>query len=297
MYRAANDFGTVPEIEKTANFSNSYDDPSYKQGETEFENAGAKLEAGFPISVTDVFGQFWGTWLPEDWLYASYSKIAKDDGAFRSGRAPMPIITLAEVVPGVSPEIHRILYPGYNETNGFNLTSYEVTPYEFGSWLGGRVQAFMPTQYLGTAMSSGKVANKSECVEGFDKMTFIQGSTTDAFCAWFIDDFYNIPIFAKRDESQTKSSGNSNDIPIPESQYQNPLVQIVNETAANFGLTFNESMWSTYPNPFENYNKDMEGVSELLLVCKFSEPQDAVVITHDHRWTEALQVKITQYAH
>lgn len=266
LKRATNDFDTVEEITRSTNFSKPYDDPTDKEGALYFENAGAKAESGFPVSVTDVFGQFWATWLPEDWTYASYSDIAMNETAFNSGRAPMPIVTLAEVIPGVSPEIGKIPYPGFNDTNLFNLTSYEVTPYEFGSWLGGRVQAFMSTEYLGTAMSEGKVQNKSECVQGFDKMSFVQGSTTDAFCAWLIDDFYQIPIFAKRQEQS--SSGYADDIDIPEDQYENPLVQLVNETAANFEQSFSSALWSTYPNPFENYNERMKGESELLLVSR-----------------------------
>lgn len=259
-----NDFASFADIAEATNFSASYDSPSDKEADFFFENAGAKDEAGFPISVTDVFGQFWATWLPEDWTYASYSDVAKNDTAFKSGRAPMPIVTLAEVIPGVSPKIGN-MYPGNNETNGFNLTSYEVTPFEFGSWFGGRVQAFMPTAYIGTAMSDGKLQNKSECVQGFDKMSFVQGSTTDAFCAWFIDDFYSIPISAKRDD--LKASGGDNGIPIPDDQEQNPLVQLVNGTASNFDQSFNESIWSRYPSPFEGYGQPMDGVTELLLVC------------------------------
>ena len=57
------------------------------------------------------------------------------------------------------------------------------------------------------------------------------------------------------------------DIPIPPGQEQNPLVQVVNQSAVNFDQTFNESLWATYPNPFMDYNDEMKGVSELLLVC------------------------------
>lgn len=156
------------------------------------------------------------------------------------------------------------MYPGNNQTNGFNLTSYEVTPFEFGSWLGGRVQAFMPTKYLGSSMFNGTALNESDCVEAFDKFTFVQGTTTNAFTAWFIDAFYNIPIFAKRNLVPRQTPGDG--IRIPTDQEQNPLVQLVNETASNLDLTFNQSLWATYPNPFKNYNDAMEGVSELLLV-------------------------------
>lgn len=260
MFSATNNFTTTDNIRQSTNFSASYaEGPSGNSTaffETIFENAGAKAEAGFPVSVADTFGQFWGTWLPEEHLFSNYSDLASNDSgnAFALGAAPMPIMVLAEVIPGESPEIEQITYPGRNSTNGFNLTSYEVTPYEFGSWLGGRVQGFMPTVNLGTAMANGTAQNDSQCVQGFDKMTLIQGTTTDAFSAWLIDDFYSIPIFAKRD------------VPIPEGEEQNPLVQLVNQTASNFGLTFNASLWGTYPNPFLGYNEAMNDVDELLLV-------------------------------
>ncbi|KAH6887029.1 acyl transferase/acyl hydrolase/lysophospholipase [Thelonectria olida] len=268
---ASTNFTSVDEIRKAINFSVPYDEgPS---GDTDkffngiFENAGAKAEAGFPVSVADIFGQFWGNWLPEGQVYSDYSDIALPGGVFAQGGGPMPIVTLAEVVPGESPEIGKIMYPGNNKTNGFNLTSYEVTPFEFGSWLGGRVQAFIATEWLGTAMSDGKVQNKSECVQGFDKFTLVQGSTADAFCAYWVDAFYDIPIFAKRGlEARQQSPDDANDIPIPPGQEQSPLVQLVNETASNFDMTLNESLWATYPNPFMNYNDAMEGISELLLV-------------------------------
>jgi lysophospholipase len=234
-----------------------------------FENVGAKAEAGFPISVTDAFGQFWANYIPEDWMFKNYSEIASDGSVFSEGDGPMPIIVLTEVIPGQSPEIGNIMYPGNNATNGFNITSYEVTPLEFGSWAGGRIQAFIPTEYLGTTMSNGSAANSSECARGFDKFTFIQGSTANAYPAWFIDAFYDIPIFAKRG-LEARQDDNSNDIPIPPDQEGNPLVQLVNGTAENFNQTFNESMWATYPNPFQGYNEAMANVDELLLVSRLS---------------------------
>ncbi|KAF5025162.1 hypothetical protein F66182_2738 [Fusarium sp. NRRL 66182] len=268
---AANNFTTTASVKKVTKFSTSY--ASGPDGNQTafladiFENTGAKVESGFPVSVADTFGQFWGTWLPEDKLYSNYSDIADDDTAFTLGDAPMPIMCFAEVVPGKSPEIGKLMYPGFNESQRFNFTAYEVTPFEFGSWVGGRVQAFVPTQWLGTAMSEGKPQNTSECVEGFDKLTLMQGTTANAFTAWFIDSFYGIPVFAKRWlHERQETNPDINDVPIPSDQYDNPLVQLVNETAEYFDLTFNQSMWARYPNPFEDYNDDMNGVSELLLV-------------------------------
>ncbi|KAL3601025.1 hypothetical protein FPOAC2_05278 [Fusarium poae] len=268
---AANNFTTTDNIQKATNFSTSYaEGPDGNQTEflnTIFENTGAKDEAGFPVSVGDTFGQFWGTWLPEDQLFSNYSDIASNGTAFAMGDAPMPIMCFAEVVPGKSPEIGKLMFPTRNTSNLFNLTAYEVTPYEFGSWAGGRVQAFIPTKYLGTSMSDGKPQNRSECVEGFDKLTFMQGTTTNAFTAWFIDSFYGVPIFAKRSlDKRQQVNPDINDVPIPNDEYNNPLVQLVNQTALYFDLTFNQSLWATYPNPFEGYNEDMKDVSELLLV-------------------------------
>lgn len=259
---------------QSANFSTSYS--VGRTGNTTeffemiFENAGAKAEAGFPVSLADTFGQFWGVWLPEDLVFANYSDLASNNSAinaFAKGAGPMPIMAFSEVVPGQSPEIGKIAYPGRNATNGFNLTSYEITPFEFGSWAGGRVQAFMPTRQLGSNMSGGSPVNGT-CVEGFDKFTVVQGTTAEAFPAYLIDAFYKIPIFAKRSDGGSSSSSSSSidDIPIPKGQEDNPFVQLVNQTASEFGQTFNQSLWATYPNPFLNYNEEMRGVEELLLV-------------------------------
>ena len=115
-------------------------------------------------------------------------------------------------------------------------------------------------------MTDGSTQNSSECVVAFDKFTFIQGTTADAFPAWFIDTFYNIPIFAKRDLEKRQAP--SPQVTIPRGQENNPLVALVNETAENFNTSFSDAMWSTWPNPFENYNDDMQNVSELLLVSQ-----------------------------
>ena len=242
-----------------------------------FELAGGKAEAGYPVSVVDVFGQQFGQYLSKEMRYSSYSDLTAQNQSFALGAGPMPVMALAEVIPGVSPSIGGILYPGFNATNKFNLTSFEITPFEFGSWLGGRVQAFIPTKWLGTSMSGGMPRATNSCVEGFDKITFIQGSTANAFNFWFIDDWFNIPLFAKRSLQALnvfrRQTPSSNTIVIPPGQDENPLVQLVNGTATAFELTFNESLWATYPNPFQGYNGTtggLDNVDELLIVCALS---------------------------
>ncbi|KAI8179597.1 Lysophospholipase 3 [Colletotrichum sp. SAR 10_75] len=265
---AANDFVSIAELRKAINFTVDYtkgkDDNQDQYLQDIFEDMGAKAEQGLPVSVADAFGKFWAVYLPENKTYGNFSDLTAQNTVFSRGEAPMPILALSEVIPGQSPSIQNIMWPGRNATNGFNLTSYEVTPFEFGSWRGGRVQAFMPTMYLGTSMSNGTAQNTSECVMGFDKYTFLQGSTADAFDAWFIDDWYGVPTFAKR-EMESRQTASTN-ITVPPGKEENGEVQLVINTAQNFNQSFNDSLWATYPNPFENMNPAMQNVDNLLLL-------------------------------
>ena len=86
----------------------------------------------------------------------------------------------------------------------------------------------------------------------------------NAFSAWFIDDFYQVPIFAKRSLLTRQVSADT--VTIPPDQEDNPLVDLVSQTAEAFETSFFDAMWATYPNPFENFNDAMNNVSELLLV-------------------------------
>ncbi|KAI8289773.1 hypothetical protein K4K60_008023 [Colletotrichum sp. SAR11_57] len=266
---AANDFVSIAELRKAINFTVDYtkgkDDNQDQYLQDIFEDMGAKAEQGLPVSVADAFGKFWAVYLPENKTYGNFSDLTAQNTVFSRGEAPMPILALSEVIPGQSPSIQNIMWPGRNATNGFNLTSYEVTPFEFGSWRGGRVQAFMPTMYLGTSMSNGTAQNSSECVMGFDKYTFLQGSTADAFDAWFIDDWYGVPTFAKR-ELESRQTASNNNITVPPGKEGNGEVELVINTAQNFNQSFNDSLWATYPNPFENMNPAMQNVDNLLLL-------------------------------
>jgi len=53
-----------------------------------------------------------------------------------------------------------------------NATTWEFTPYEFGSWAFGSTTkvrgAFTPIEYLGTRMNNGQV--NGSCYKGFDQM-------------------------------------------------------------------------------------------------------------------------------
>ena len=266
---ASNNFSSLAELRTAVNLTADFfvgpAGNATAHLEAVFENTYAKLRSGLPVSVTDVFGQFYRQYLPPSWGYKDYSNVADAGQAFSNGLAPMPIVLYSEVVPGSSPAIGGIMYP---DPNSKSSTIYEQTPFEFGSWIGGRVQAFMPTKFLGSAMSYGMPVHSNHCVNGFDKMTFAQGSTGNAWNFWFIDAFYNVALFWKRNRLFLRSETDAaSSIPIPPGQLlHNPQVILVNETASVFNQTFNQSMWATYPNPFLNYTEGMRGQTELLIV-------------------------------
>lgn len=263
-------------IRKAVNFSEDYSvGPTGNQSdyfEYIFENIMAKEESGFPVSIVDLFGQWWSMYLPAEWQNGYFSDLAQLNTSFSNGTGPMPILSLAEVIPGQSPNMGNLLYPGRNKTNGFNLTEYEVTPFEFGSWVGGRVQGFMPLLYLGTAMSQGQPAGVT-CVTGFDRFSFFQGATANAWNFWLIDSFYGVPLFAKRALSAIlprlmprQDVGAPGDVVVPAADEDDFFTQFLNSTAETLQQDLNDTLWAWVPNPFQDYNEAMTGVSDLLLV-------------------------------
>jgi lysophospholipase len=250
---AANNFSSLAQLRVDGDLTT--DSETGKSGnQTEyylelFRNAGAKEEEGFSVSGADILGQFYRQYLPPAEHYGNVSDIAEPETAFSKGLGPMPLVLLSEVIPGESPEVHEIYYPAPNIS-----TIYEIGPFEFGSWVGGRVQAFIPTKYLGTSMNEGHPTNSNVCVNGFDKINFLQGSTGNAWNLWLTFKFYGFNGFYKR-----------NAIPIPDPNYG--LVKTLEEVAKAFKITFNQTLWAHYPNPFVNYNKKMANVDELLIVC------------------------------
>jgi lysophospholipase len=91
---SANNFTTLEGIRRAIDFGVDYETGptgnATKYFDQIFENAGAKAEAGFPVTVADTFGQFWTTYLPRDQKFANYSDLALPGNAFSNGDAPMP---------------------------------------------------------------------------------------------------------------------------------------------------------------------------------------------------------------
>lgn len=130
----------------------------------------AKQAAGFPPTLTDP----WGRLLSYQLLYGSDGGVATRLSSitglsnFTSYNVPYPIITSL----GVKTFQGECL-------PGPNATTYELTPYEFGSWDSG-VSAFTPTQYLGTALSNG-ISTNGTCIQNYDNLGYVLGTSSTLF--------------------------------------------------------------------------------------------------------------------
>lgn len=128
-----------------------------------------KRDAGFNTSITDYWGRALSYQLinaPKGGPAYTWSSIAQSPG-FQNASQPFPISIADARRPG-----ERII--------SLNSSVYEFTPYEMGTW-DSTTYGFVPTQYLGTNFSNGRVANQSQCVVGFDNAGFVMGTSSSLF--------------------------------------------------------------------------------------------------------------------
>lgn len=145
-----------------------------------------KSGAGFQTSVTD----YWGRALSYQLVGATdggpastWSSIASDQ-SFIDGNLPMPILVADGRDPGVT-------------LVSINATNYELGPWEIGSF-DPTVYGFVPTQYVGSNFSAGSVQAVGNCVEGFDQVGFMMGTSSTLFNEFLvtnISDATGVPSF------------------------------------------------------------------------------------------------------
>ncbi|TVY18030.1 Lysophospholipase, partial [Lachnellula arida] len=130
-----------------------------------------KESAGFDTTLIDVYDRLLGYQLYEQADGGAGVTLSSITGFsnFTSHAVPYPIITalgakvwLGECVPGP------------------NATTYEFSPFEFGSW-DSDVSAFTPTEYLGTSMEGGSPV--SSCTTNYDNIGYIAGTSSDVFAS------------------------------------------------------------------------------------------------------------------
>lgn len=178
-----------------------------------------KNETGFPPTLTDPWGRL-----------LSYQLLDGSDGGVST--------TLSSVASLSNFTSYAVPYPiilslGVKTFNGEcgpgpNATTYEFTPYEFGSW-DSDVSAFTPTRYLGTSLSNGQPTEAGSCVVNYDNLGYVLGTSSN--------------LFNQACLSVPQPSNSTTDI-------TQDLAEIVNKAHAL--LTRDE--YAVYPNPFYEYN-------------------------------------------
>ncbi len=176
----------------------------------------AKQDSGFPPTLTDP----WGRLLSYQLLYGfdggvaiRLSSIASYSN-FTSQNVPYPIITGL----GVKTFDGQCLPEP-------NATTYELSPFEFGSWDFG-VSAFTQTRYLGTSLSNGTPSNGA-CIENYDNLGYVLGTSSN--------------LFNEACQSVPATNMTSNIV--------DDLAAIVKKAHA---LSTRDE-YAVYPNPFHNY--------------------------------------------
>jgi len=133
------------------------------------EDVTGKSDAGFDISLTDI----WGRALSFQLINATdggpaytWSSIAFSE-TFQNADTPFPIVVADARAPG------ETLIP-------LNTTIYEFNPFEMGTW-DPTAFGFVPLQYLGTNFTAGNVPDNDRCVIGFDNAGFVMGTSSSLF--------------------------------------------------------------------------------------------------------------------
>lgn len=125
-----------------------------------------KNDAGFSTSITD----YWGRALSYQLVNATdggpaytWSSIAEQDW-FTDGSTPLPLLVSDGRKPG------EVLV-------STNTTVFTFSPWELGTY-DPSVYGFAPLRYVGTNFSDGSPINDDRCVEGFDNVGFVMGTSS-----------------------------------------------------------------------------------------------------------------------
>ncbi|KZF25785.1 hypothetical protein L228DRAFT_266236 [Xylona heveae TC161] len=234
-----------PEIDRLNGVTNST--PHASPPDQIFESIAEKAEAGFNVTFADFFGRVLGyEFLPgqNGGLNVTWSSIVNMT-KFKHYEVPFPIIQLATIEPN-NPQAFGVQIPTKNNT------ILEVTPLEFGAW-NGSISSFTPTEWVGTYLDNGTAVNKSACVRGFDRASFIMGSSGDAFNLWYVQTESNGSVggFAKRSQQPTKRSlAQKKSLSKRASFPPAILEEIVSTFNDTFGENVTESAYAIWPNPF-----------------------------------------------
>lgn len=129
---------------------------------------GAKRDAGFDTSITDIWGRalsfqfFDNANGGQDLTWSSIRNLSE----FKDHNMPFPIVVANGRTPGT-----YIM----NE----NSTVFEISPYELGSW-DPSLRSFVDVKYIGSSLDNGEPTDNT-CVNGFDNGGFVMGTSSSLF--------------------------------------------------------------------------------------------------------------------
>lgn len=238
-----------PEIDRLSDDTNNTDYTA--SSSSMFADLTAKFKAGFQVSPSDYFGRAWGyEFVPgaRGGLNVTFSSIVNLSN-FRDYQMPFPILQLADI------NKNDVEYFGF-QIPSVNTTIYDITPFEFGAW-SGSVNAFTPTEWLGTRLQNGSTVNASACVRGFDRASYIMGSSAGAINMWYIENLSNgtLAPFAKRSYTKRQNSGSA----VPQAE----LEDLVTAFQEYFGENKSSMAYANYPNPFSGLSSSSSSVRDL----------------------------------
>ncbi|KAF8857702.1 lysophospholipase [Acephala macrosclerotiorum] len=175
-----------------------------------------KEAAGYDTTFVDAYGRLLSYQLLEgsDGGAATTMSGVSSKSMFTSYSVPYPVIT----------SLGTKVWDG-ECTPGPNATTYEIHPYEFGSW-DADVSAFIKTEYLGTSMSGGKATGL--CTTNYDNLGYIAGSSSNLFNEACL----SVPA------AENSSTSLSEDI--------SAILDQIHEVTTS-------DLYATYPNPFYNF--------------------------------------------
>lgn len=190
------------------------------------DQVSSKADAGFETSITDYWGRALSYQLVNDTdggpAY-TFSSIALTPD-FEQGQTPFPILVADGRAPG-------------EFIVSLNATNFEFNPFEMGSF-DSTVFGFVPTRYLASNFSGGKIPSSGHCVEGFDQFGFVMGTSSSLFNQFLLQNLSSL------------------DIP-------RPVVSTIEAVLKVLGRD-NNDIAQYLPNPFLDWNNDTNPYSSSL---------------------------------
>ncbi|KAH8816564.1 lysophospholipase-like protein [Xylogone sp. PMI_703] len=120
-----------------------------------------KADLGYNTSITD----YWGRAL-------SFQLVDATDGG--------PAYTFSSIA--LTDNFVRVAdsRAAGTTTVALNSTLFEFNPFEFGSW-DPTLYGFVPTEFLGTNFTDGRIPQGADCTRGFDQIGYVMGTSSTLF--------------------------------------------------------------------------------------------------------------------